>query len=118
MPRIARIRELLDLRVSAATQRRLADEYRKLSERLRSRTDLLTMALLNVWEKLSQTEEFKGKIDAQRLMELRDSRDPRPMLVELLTDVVMLELKQIEEEHSAGDTQSSQPGKNGDEPQV
>lgn len=116
MPKSGRIRELLDLRVSAATQRRLANEYRKLSERLRSRTDLLTLALLNVWDKLAQTEEFKGKIDAKKLEELRDARDPRPMLVELLTDVVMLELIQIEKEFAAEDEQKAVPSKNGDEP--
>jgi hypothetical protein len=115
MPKSGRIRELLDLRVNAATQRRLANEYRKLSERLRSRTDLLTLALLNVWDKLAQTEEFKGKIDAQKLEELRDARDPRPMLVELLTDVVMLELDKIEKELVAEDKMRAKPSKNGDE---
>ncbi|MBN2081555.1 hypothetical protein JW859_05025 [bacterium] len=91
-----RVRELLDLRVESATQRRLADEYRKQTERLRSRVDLLTLALLNVWDKLAKTTEFKDKIDIYKLEELRNTRDPRPMLVELLTDVVMLELEEQE----------------------
>ena len=115
MPNSDRIRELLDLKVSVATQRRLADEYRKLSERLRSRADLLTLALLNIWEKLAATEEYSGKIEAKKLVELRDARDPRPMLVELLTDVVMLELDKIEDELTAGEDRRREPSKNGDE---
>jgi hypothetical protein len=85
------IKELIDLRVEIATHRRLAEEYRKLAERLRTRTDLLSLALVNVWQKLANTVEYKGKIDSDALNELSHVSDPRPMLVELLTEVMMLE---------------------------
>lgn len=107
------LKEIIDLRSELSAVRRLADEYRKLAERLRTRTDLLSLALANVWQKLAETKEYKGKIDPHSLDELNYVRDPRPMLVELLTEVVMLEeeLKQ----HSGGKRQrNARPGKNGD----
>jgi len=106
------IKELIDLRVEIATHRRLAEEYRKLAERLRTRTDLLSLALVNVWQKLANTAEFRGKIDPDGLNELSHVRDPRPMLVELLTEVMMLE-EERERRIYGKRARRVRPGKNG-----
>jgi len=107
------IKELIDLRVEMATHRRFADEYRKLAERLRTRTDLLSLALVNVWQKLANTTEYRGKLDPNALDELNYVTDPRPMLVELLTEVVMLE-EERERRLPGNHRKRSKPSRNGD----